>query len=334
MVFLNQALEATATVDVTDHLLSGFTGLGWLAEHFRRQKNKRWPFHRDPNSDLDKLLLSKVRQGCLSKTPLGPYSLADTWVGYGVYALERWPHENSPKLLLNVIKLLTNKAKRTPHGLAWQTTKKALAPWIRKHFSRGPYDLGVAHGNAGVIGFLSSVLRQDPDNKNVRKPLREAIDWLLSQDSGKHYSPYATDKDKIKSEPRLAWCYGDLGISIVLLNAAMPLKNTELAKRALDIAKRATHFSRSQSGVVDSYMCHGASGAFHIFNRLYHKTGEKIFLESSQNWASVIFDLLENPSDVSQMNFSFLEGKTGIGLSLLSGLSKIEPAWDRILLLS
>jgi hypothetical protein len=333
--FLNMASNALGEVAVGDELYSGFTGVAWLAEHFRRARNEKWTKATDPNNEVDKLLMLKSRKGAGPKSPLGMYGLADQWVGYGVYGLERASGQNSAPLAENIVKLLLKKSKKTKNGLSWLTSKMFIPEYDRANYKAGYFNIGVAHGIPGIIGFLASFLRVNPKNRMAKEMLESSIAWLLTHDDGNHFSFNIPLIVSATPPPpgRLAWCYGDLGISVVLLNAARVLKNAKIEEHAIEIAQRSTKFIGEGSRVTDPYLCHGGSGAFHIFNRLYQYTGQEIFLTTALRWLNWAVELEKKPEE-GPREYNILTGQTGLGLCLLAGVSNIEPEWDRYLLMS
>jgi len=337
--FLRQGAELLYSRPSLDKLYSGFTGLAWLSEHLRRSnKSTRhsWGPGQDPNTEIDKYLLTLVRSGRAKGAELGRYSLVDTWAGYGIYATERWPSGKANKLLGDLISFFDKKAKHMPTGSAWYSTKSHLPFPDAKRFLAGNFNLGVAHGVPGVIGFLTEAFSLGIKSPALERLLNDSIRWLLAQDKGESFRFYVPPRSfpKASPPPRLAWCYGDLGISMVLLNAAEVLKDPLVKKSALHIAKRAAGFSRSKSKVGDPYICHGAAGAFHIFNHLFQRTKDPHFLDRALFWVTDMFEQLEGPLEVGEDKFGILLGDTGIALSLLAGVSDVSPEWDRLLLLS
>src|SRR5262249_31475514 len=96
----------------------------------------------------------------------------------------------------------------------------------------------------------------------------------------------------------------------------------------VEIARRAAQLAPTKANQTDPSLCHGAAGLGHIFNRLHQATGDGSFLDAACYWLgrAVELPLPEEPG--------LLQGKAGIGLALLASLGSIEPAWDRVLLLS
>jgi hypothetical protein len=101
--------------------------------------------------------------------------------------------------------------------------------------------------------------------------------------------------------------------------------------------------------VVDAALCHGAAGLGHIFNRMFHATGEELFAGSAQRWLARALELRRHGEGIGGFlaaenhpeggfnwveDRSFLTGAAGIALALLAATTAVEPSWDRMLLLS
>ena len=205
------------------------------------------------------------------------------------------------------------------------------------------FDLGVSHGIVGIIGFLAGALMYGVEPKLTKPLLQESLRWLMAQDQDPHFKytcSIHTPSDRSTAQGRLAWCYGDLGNSVVLLNAARILGNKKLEKAAIKVAVRALDFELTDAGVEEPTLCHGSFGAFHIFNRLFQMTGDTRFKDRALFWMEDGFRYLElyrkNPQlftvTFNEMDLHY--GKVGIALSLLAGLSKAAPEWDSLLLVS
>ena len=333
---LNTASAAAGRIPSVDTLGAGITGAGWVAEHFRREKKIKWRPGQDPNHELDDLLILKIRNAQKAGGALPKYGLLDDWIGYGVYGLERFPFGRSVELLEGLVMLFKERARFLDEGVAWFTPKSCIPFWERKNHLHGYYNLGLAHGNAGIARFLAGTLKARVLPEITGPLLEGSLRWFQAHDSERHFGNMlgALRKKSQRRKPRLAWCYGDLGMGSALLNASTVLGNKELEKWAMEVVRRSSKFLEpgAQNRVVDGYFCHGATGNFHMFNRLYQQTGEKVLLKAALICAKQAFRFFENKE--SEIQYNLFTGKTGAGLSLLAGVSKIEPAWDRILLLS
>lgn len=245
-----------------------------------------------------------------------------------------------------VIQFLVNKQN-------YLNTNNVL--WLSKHHvnNRNVFNIGLAHGNPSVINILTTIYNELDNKEQVKNLIANGINGILSQ--------YDNTEDNISSFPnfidaetmkksgnsRLAWCYGDLGVSITLIRAGILFSNQEWieigTKIGLKTCKRKDFKSTS---INDSGLCHGTSGVALMYSRLYNYTENVEFKESAEFW--YINTIKEAFSDNGCLNYKawddvdgvyknddgLLEGIAGIGLSLISSISKKEPTWDRCLLLS
>ncbi len=121
-------------------------------------------------------------------------------------------------------------------------------------------------------------------------------------------------------------------------------------REALDIGLHSAARPESTALIRDAGLCHGAAGLGHLFNRLYQSTGEERFAGAARFWFERTLRFQQRGEGVAgfqawevnpetkvpgwRPEAGFLEGATGIGLALLGAISGVEPAWDRVLLLS
>jgi lantibiotic biosynthesis protein len=164
---------------------------------------------------------------------------------------------------------------------------------------------------AGGMGMVYRARRHDAPPAAAE--LRDgAIRWLAAHRLGDRGYPATAEAAK---PTRLAWCYGDAGVTIALHSAG-----------ALDLAPAIRCWmSREDTGVEDAGLCHGAIGLAHIANRLYQATGEAAYRDYARTWIERALALHRaGDPDV-------LTGSAGVGLGLLAALG-VEPGWDRLLL--
>jgi|HubBroStandDraft_3_1064219.scaffolds.fasta_scaffold00583_5 hypothetical protein len=148
---------------------------------------------------------------------------------------------------------------------------------------------------------------------------------------------------------RTAWCYGDPGIAAALWLAARAAGEPAWEAEALHLARTAARRAPERSGVRDACLCHGAAGLGHLFNRLGQAAGDPELLAAARVWLARALDLREpgrgvagfvtwGPDAAERMDWrndpSLLTGAAGVGLALLAAATTVEPAWDRLLLLS
>ncbi len=347
---VDRAIDALLVKSLHPSLYSGFTGIAWAAEHIGRMLFG--DESEDIAGDLDQVLLSHLEQVPWT----GDYDLILGLVGLGVYAIERSGRPTATLLLERVVERLEECAVRTPPGLAWFTRPGLLPAWQRAAFPDGFFNLGTAHGIPGVIALLAQVHARGIATERVAPLVEGGMSWLLAQARAATSSTrFATvipagEQPGEEQSSRLAWCYGDLGISACLLSAARSMGRGEWEQRALEIARQAAACPFEASGVKDAGLCHGAIGNAHVFNRLYQASRDPAFLRACETWIDrglefqqpglgiggfQAWSVRATPVDAAWRALpGFLEGVVGIALGLLAGISTVEPAWDRLLLLA
>jgi lantibiotic modifying enzyme len=350
--FLDRSVHALATRRMSTSLYSGLTGVAWTAIHLKRLLGISGVY---PNAAIDRALNLHFR----STPRSSQYDLISGLTGIAVYALECLPQNSAITLLKRVVDHLDKNAERKSDGCTWITRSEWLPADRRETYPDGCYDFGVAHGVPGVIAVLGRICAtREPKLKatraTARKLLNGAVKWLLSQkstDSNTSVFPTCVNATAPKSTgaSRLAWCYGDLGIASALFTAARSVKATGWETEALSLAHRAAHRLFKQSAVNDTGLCHGAAGVAHLFNRLYQATGDRTCRDAARRWFGQTIKMRRPRYDVAgfparlykpstglywSAEPGVLEGAAGVGLALLSAATSVEPAWDRITLIS
>jgi len=222
----------------------------------------------------------------------------------------------------------------------------------RAQYPEGRYDLGVAHGIPGVIAFLGRVHAAGIAPADSGALLEAAMGFLLSQVSRETPSPrfpYWRAPVGPAPETRIAWCYGDLGVALALLVAGTSSGRQDWIDYSLELARTVAERTLASAGVADGGLCHGTAGAAHLFNRLFQFSGDPRFLSAARFWFRETLALrrpgegvggysalIRNAAleDVWVPSPEFLNGAAGIGLALLAACTPLEPAWDRVLLVS
>jgi lantibiotic modifying enzyme len=346
---LGRAIEALSSSIQMPGLYSGFTGVSWVVEHLTGGSSESGEDEEDPNQDIDTALLGHLRQ-----TPwMRDYDLVSGLVGFGVYALERLPRPSAVACLELVVERLAEIAQPRPGGLTWYTPDHLIPEPNRPWYPTGYDNLGVAHGSPGVLALLARVLASGVAEERASSLLEGGVSWLLAQklpDSEISVFPYGAGVVRIRPA-RTAWCYGDPGIAMALLAAGRAAGEPDWEREALALAQTVARRPPERCGVDDAGLCHGAAGLGHLLNRLYHATGDPELLEAARAWFDRALAYQEagrgiggflafSPRDgdfdtlVWNEDAAFLGGSAGIALALLAATSGVDPAWDRVLLLS
>ncbi|PSL21515.1 lanthionine synthetase-like protein [Dyadobacter jiangsuensis] len=220
------------------------------------------------------------------------------------------------------------------------------------------YDCGLAHGVSGIITFcarLYGVIEDQKRRELVKVMVERSTLWLLDQqrNDGLFMFPYAKfdDPDDPGSRPynaRLAWCYGDLAVSIAVYNAALVLGQQVLFDKSKEIALNAARVDFWESGVMnengssDPSFCHGSCGISYLFLALFEFHKDAFLFEAYERWRDFtqaeVKQRLTNSNLYSELSgnsedFGLLYGYAGIGLTGLSYLSNETRPWSQIILL-
>lgn len=311
--FLEYALEQQDGGTLHASLFEGFTGAAWVLAH------TTGPEDVDPNDAVDEALLA-----LLEPSPwTAHYDLISGLVGFGVYALERLPNPRAIAAIERIVAHLERSAERDDTGITWWTSAELVPVPQRDLFPAGYWNFGVAHGVPGVIAFLAHARAAGVASQDAGRLAEEAVAWLLSrrlpEDQPSRFQSVVA-RNGATRPAGLAWCYGDPGVAAALLVAGR-------REEAIALALAAGDRSRTDVKVVEAGLCHGAAGLGHLFNRLHQATGDDRLAAAARHW-------LDRALDLPVREAGFLEGAAGLGLALLAAATDVEPAWDRILLLS
>jgi hypothetical protein len=346
---LDGAMQWASTVPSLA-LFGGATKVAWALEQGASADE-------DANDEFDAQLLEYLQ----GPTPCrGEYDLISGVVGLGIYALERPAHPAAMRCVQRVVEALETAAKVRPEGVAWFTPPEQMLPFNRAAAPEGNWNVGVAHGAPGVVGFLARVCAASLDADTQRRAgalLEGSVQWVLAQEQAGHddgWFPATVGPGMHLAGRNPAWCYGDLGIAATTLLAARALRRTDWEAEAVRIARRSANVSGA-GAVVDAGLCHGSAGVAHIFNRMHQATGDRVLGDAARRWFSRTLELRtdggiggyrawsadrsvpwgnEAPPLLWVNDTSFLEGASGIALALIASATDLEPAWDRLLLLS
>ena len=238
-------------------------------------------------------------------------------------------------------------ALQTEDGIAWTSN-------LKSNNNEKVINLSLSHGLASIIQILGKMHEHCKGDELIRckELLDGAVHYLLSkkQDASRigSYFPSWVTKNHSPSYSRLAWCYGDLGIAMALLQAGVSTDNVEWKEIAIEVLLHVANRRDLKTNLVkDAGLCHGASGIAHCFNRAYNYTDRIEFKEASTYWFEETLKMAVREDGLAGFKawkteehggwtneYGLLEGIAGIGLSLISAIAPVEPKWDECLLLS
>jgi lantibiotic biosynthesis protein len=335
---IERAADALADTALPAALFDGFVRIAWAVEHLRR---RGWIDAPDDTCEaIDDAML-----GALERGEPQHFDLMSGLCGQAVYAFERAPLGGGAQLLERIAAQLGAAAGAQPTGHAWRSDPRWLSPAQRAIHPDGFLDLGLSHGTPCAVRVLSELAARGLAAPEL---VASAVAWLLTCEGDPAPSgfPYFVDGARPSQPARLAWCYGDPGIAIALLDTARAMARPDWAAEARRLAERAAGVPLDRSAVRDAGLCHGAAGLAHTFRRIGHATGAAVYDAAARRWWSDALAMRRPGAagggllayDAQQhkhvRDHALLTGSAGIGLALLAAVSAIEPAWDRLLLCS
>lgn len=275
----------------------------------------------------------------------GQYDFMHGAIGIGLYFLKA-------RLSVNNIQVLTD--------YLYETAEKDFSNRIFKWKSIIDYDknemgynISLSHGISSIIIFLSRLIQANICNNKILSMQEGAVNYILSQEYHMEETLSQFPSQSLENTTytiqngysRLAWCYGDLGIGLALLQAGRSIKNIKWIEKGLQVLEGSTvRRNLYQNYVIDAGICHGSAGIAMIYNRLYLDTNRSCFLMASQYWYNVTFEMASFENEIAgyktylrgewMSDYSLLTGVSGIGLSLLSYLYEDRQEWDEIFLLT
>lgn len=338
--FLINALQKGSNI-LSNHC-NGVSGLGWL---FLKLKDKElFEFEADEIlEEFDEVLGESVTELLSERN----FDLLHGAMGIGVYFLRR----NIPKPVETIVEALYEDAVKDSIEVKWSRYDKYN---IKDHI----FDLGLAHGNAGILYFLLKAYRGNVQREKCREMMLGGINFLMNniQDHkkiGSFYnssilvSEYKTPGYK-GALSRLGWCYGDLGILYVLFIIAKEL-NLDMIMERVERMFESTALRRTpaETYLRDSSFCHGASGVGYIFLLMYKLTKNNAFKDATNYWMKFMLDQGIEPDGIEGYLFdtgeeggwlpinALLTGAGGVELFLLSyRYQELSHDWNECFFLS
>ncbi len=292
---LGRAIAALAAGPGNPALYNGAARIGWTLAHLAG----------GDEADEACRAIDSALVACLG-TWRGQYDLISGLVGFGVYALER----KDLGLAATIVEMLAARAVPRDGGIAWHTAPGLLPDEQRAVAPDGYWNLGLAHGMAGVVALLARCAAVGVEGSAAL--LERAVAYLAPK--GRYAGWLPGDYS-----PRLAWCYGDLGVALAL--CSVPATREAGQALARDCAARSFEAAR----ITDAGVCHGAAGVAHLLARMANATGDAVLADASGAWLERALVLPVEPGPM-------LVGATGVALVLHAAISESEPAWDRLLL--
>jgi len=304
-------------------------------------------------SNLDEFLFDSIRIDIKTNN----FDLLHGYIGKIQYLIHFKKHseEHTSILIDEILNSLYENCREFKKGLYWLDSEGRVEESI---------NFGNAHGIPSILVFLVRLHELGFKNSLITTMINGIIRTLFyfrndANEISSYGDEYTIDDEKsiicnIRTS-RLAWCYGDLGISYSLYYAGFVLSNEVWKKEATVLAKKVCKRGLSDSGIVhfndysffDIAFCHGISGVTYMINKLNLWINDQEIEKRLIYWEN---ELLKNtttfldvkgniyyPYDKQDKDYSyivdkenFLSGLAGTGLVIQSLLYK-RFEWSQLL---
>lgn len=316
-------------------LFTGVTGIAWAMRHVATLLNIG-----DWKSSRSYEPIFEYVSACVTGVVELEFDLIRGLAGIGLWGLSIDEPQMRTHLVHQVLGRLAASAESADEGVAWRTPLRRFQQQGRaRHETDGPeYDLGIAHGVAGVIGFLANCVAQRVHVDVSTELLSQAMAWFecqsLRDDSLSVFPTIAGS-----SRPsRLAWCYGDAGIALSLHRGACSLKSPRYFQLVRSIMRRISQRRLEDAMAYDGGLCHGAAGITLLCSQLARAGGPPSLLLARNYWLNELLKMRREDQGLGifprwspvecrlEPSTDLLTGSAGIGLTLLSQLTR-DYSW-------
>lgn len=320
----------------------GLSGIGWALnslENLQILEMDVEPLLQKLDKVLPSLMLEDIERG--------NYDLISGSLGAAIYCLSRYSDQNHD-VLSQYIRSLERCSILDNENRKW-------AVFNENTEQERAYDLGLCHGNSSVLSFLIKAYNQNIESDLCKRLIQESVNYLSGLITAPglgmancHWPSIVTDSDT-SSTSRLAWCYGDAGNGVILLEAAILLKDIRLQEQAITVLKHTSERKNLKENFIrDACLCHGTVGLTTIFQKAFALSGIQEFEESAHYWTMKTLEVqthektgicgfktfFDNGVTSDYVAASgFLEGAAGIGIGLITTLDPELNQWKDSLLL-
>ncbi|PSL50296.1 lanthionine synthetase-like protein [Chitinophaga niastensis] len=205
--------------------------------------------------------------------------------------------------------------------------------------------LGISHGSALIISFLSNVYERNIATNECRDILNKALRFLLKQQRTQVRGLFPLQLGDAVEPKQFAQCYGDIGVGYALYRAASVLHDEALAGTAMMVLEDCLLRKKEDKLTLDASIIYGASGVAAIFEKLHRLSGDQRFMDAAIYWYKQIATYavhenefagystrLVNAGELWDISFGW--GITGIGISLMRYVKKELPPIDSLMMIA
>ena len=329
---VRRQLDPSSGTFKTASYANGTIGLAWLLAHFSKMGLLALEDERRFFSALSDKIVRHSKDLFRERNT----DILHGAMGAALFFRENDRYAFSRRHLAIMVSEITRSATEEGDLVYWET---GIYPDFGQSDKLSKRNLGFAHGTPGILKILLDCsCYREVDAGVCERMIRKGLAYVLSFRSRRRsvsLFPYCATDDLQEGiyNTRLAWCYGDLTIALLLFHAGRKYNDPDYLRQAKEIAWHCLgRRHQPDTGIEDPYLCHGSSGVAHLYQLLYDETGEAKFREEALYWFGETIRYCNLMEDL--VHPGFLEGIAGAGLSIIAALDSSCSGWNRALFLS
>jgi lantibiotic biosynthesis protein len=215
-----------------------------------------------------------------------------------------------------------------------------------ERLTKNTVDFGLAHGLTGYLLLLLKAWHSVDNKLQVETTIRLGIEYILKHELPTFYDEneysffpfnFESDTMELSRVNRLAWCYGDLSVVLVLYRAGNIFGDSRYTENADRIGQQVVkRKSVDATFSVDTHFCHGSSGLAQFYKAIYKDTFNHIYYTAYEYWIAETISLVDKEiieKKYAKNPISLLEGWAGVGMVLTDYISMEKMTWGEMLLL-
>lgn len=305
--------DGAARLALDGSLFDGLCGVGWLAAQ---------------GDDADSAAgIDAVLARLLGAAPRwsGAVDLFAGLAGMGFFLARPGASPDARVALAHVVRHLEATATPAPGGagLAWMQSPAQLNAEQLERTPHGRFELGMAHGAAGILPTLAAAVRAGVETGRAASLLDGAAAWLLAHARRRAPLPTCVTPAGERLAPMPGWCRGSLGVAAGL-HAAGALADVPAWRAA---AARLALRTLDEPLGDEACLCHGTAGAALVAQRFAAVTGDARFARRAR--ALYRRTLALAPRVLRGEGLMF--GAVGVAAALAAATAVHPPPWTALL---